>query len=161
MTDCPEMTQFKQETVRLFNEKNRHGAFGYSFLCLAGNQVREQEKFKNNEAIQKLEMTYRWAKRTAVNFNLFHTARKSDKKFFTPTEEENIRQGLKLKLAGVRPDTIINCDESPVYRNLTSSLALRDKDHGYKLEISKTNLELFFKKAKLELHPKPETKMIN
>ena len=28
MTDCPEMTQFKQETVRLFNEKNRHGAFG-------------------------------------------------------------------------------------------------------------------------------------
>ena len=48
MTDCPEMTQFKQETVRLFNEKNRHGAFGYSFLCLAGNQVREQEKFKNN-----------------------------------------------------------------------------------------------------------------
>ena len=46
MMDCPEMTQFKQETVRLFNEKKRHGAFGYSFLCLAGNQVREQEKFK-------------------------------------------------------------------------------------------------------------------
>ena len=54
-TDCAEMTQFKQETVRLFNEKNCHGAFGYSFLYLAGNQVREQERFKNNEAIQKLE----------------------------------------------------------------------------------------------------------
>ena len=141
-TDCTVINDFERDLVRLFNTKNRHGAFGYFFLSLSAEQTRKEEKYKTNEKIQSLQFTYTWAKRVAINFDLFMTARKSDKKFFTPIEEENIRQGLMLKLAGVKPQNVINCDESPIYRNLTSALALRQKGDGYKIEMSKSRITI-------------------
>ena len=57
------MVKLKQETVRLFNKKNRHGAFGYYFLSVAAEEIRKQDKYKDDEAIQNLQLTYRWTKK--------------------------------------------------------------------------------------------------
>ena len=37
-TDCTVMNDFERDLVRLFNTKNRHGAFGYFFLSLSDGE---------------------------------------------------------------------------------------------------------------------------
>ena len=62
------------------------------------------------------------------------TSRKSDATYFTESQLENMRVGVSLQMSGFDKLHIINTDETPLYYNLVSSFALRDRQSVFKLE---------------------------
>ena len=114
-TDNPVYKKFELEVVKYFNKKNRTGCFGFQFISLSAEEVRQRKEFKDVELLKELEFSINWTRRVAKNNNLLLTSRKSDATYFTESQLENMRVGVSLQMSGFDSLHIINTDETPLY----------------------------------------------
>ena len=56
-TDNPVYKKFELEVVKYFNKKNRTGCFGFQFIGLSAEEVRQRKEFKDVELLKELEFS--------------------------------------------------------------------------------------------------------
>ena len=100
--------------IKIAEKMESSGSFHWTYLLLQSLAVTERmkEPFNKCDEIQKMCFSSRYWTKFMQRKNLNFSGRKSDQKFFSPTELENFRLTLNPKLMFYPVNNILNMDET-------------------------------------------------
>ena len=115
----------------MFRERSKSRGFPQTMLELCCREVMKKQNFQNDENLKALKLGPRFTKRLMINHELVRTYRKSNAKFFTEFELDEIRFGMEIKLSGYKAGDLINTDESGLFINVSNMFSIRHRDDKF------------------------------